>query len=597
MSDTLLDLLCNSCQMAFGPKQHTTTCYRCQTKIHAKKSCAIMQPESGHFFCTNCYATVAWCALGTHITDTDSLVTCLAGDCGEIIPACVLHSHPSIGSTALYCVDHQAELIECAVNGCMQHGLEDEMPYCSNCDLYHCPPHHPETQPGVENYCLVCRGSQPQHAIETVPWKERGHKVHIGDLTVHGATCERAMVYWGFDARTVDIARDAADFYLYEYIAAGGLADQPVLSDEQRLLHQIVLDRRAALHEHVAHVLSAYLDMVIGGELRHHPSVRNYLPYGGRSQAWVAWQAIRNALGVAALEDAIAIFEDWPDGTSIGGTKWAQCTRVLYLYETHVIDATTFIDRVFDLEHNGGAVLNKVRWKNNTMHFIKAVIGDLHGRNEPGWFLCSFASAPARKLWSEWVRACTANAVRYQQDPRAVRMHDGPFMHGALVYKYARFYGSETITIPEWKAWLAYAKRICADIARLGRMLDTHATNSSCTATQMARRIEGAPYQDVNEYRQMLIGIAFARVKDVAPQWPNTIQGPGLRYITKHGLTIDDATKTLVPASEALLAEAAEHGGLTRDQIKHAQHKEPTNPLVFTAATSSTYATTSWQEF
>ena len=105
----------------------------------------------------------------------------------------------------------------------------------------------------------------------------------------------------------------------------------------------------------------SYGFVACGGESRHHCNV-NSLPMG-REDCFDYFYAIglQNDR-VALLEDLVEIFgcDSWSSG--YGGRAWQGCAEILLARETGNLDAKTFVDRVFSLQHNGGSFLNKVGW-------------------------------------------------------------------------------------------------------------------------------------------------------------------------------------------------------------------------------------------
>lgn len=171
----------------------------------------------------------------------------------------------------------------------------------------------------------------------------------------------------------------AADFYTLIDLQCD-YPDEPKVNEPLAELTTLLADQ-----------FSAYLDMVIGGELRHtwentidpnrgyddeqYESIddmpisqmaqgilKGFIPYGsfkGRDFVWREWQAIRKKLGIDALKAATSIFHlKWDDG--YGGESWARATEVLIEYLTGGLSATAFVDTCFGLHHNNNIILDKV---------------------------------------------------------------------------------------------------------------------------------------------------------------------------------------------------------------------------------------------
>lgn len=157
----------------------------------------------------------------------------------------------------------------------------------------------------------------------------------------------------------IDPVTEMATFYLLDYIYATSFTT-PELADfakqAQALQAQQVLKLDAAFRE--------YLFMAIGGELRHHSAVQLTSSTNSRSKSWGAWLKMSEECGrPQLLEDAIELFQTdaWPS-SGYGGEAWANVARILQMRESNKLDARTFVDRVFSLQHNSGSVLDKVYW-------------------------------------------------------------------------------------------------------------------------------------------------------------------------------------------------------------------------------------------
>ena len=118
-------------------------------------------------------------------------------------------------------------------------------------------------------------------------------------------------------------------------------------------------------------VLVAYAHAACGGELRYHPDVASASPtVKTRKNAWVAWRAIWEKHGDAALIEMAKLFRTMKGG-SIGGERWAVAADILLAYHQGKLGPTPesndkmFVDRVLALEHNGGCFLNKRVWINH----------------------------------------------------------------------------------------------------------------------------------------------------------------------------------------------------------------------------------------
>lgn len=189
---------------------------------------------------------------------------------------------------------------------------------------------------------------------------------------------EETLTQWKLD-KSLRLETLAADLYTLIDLQC----DYP---DEPKI--NIPLAKLTAL---LANQFSAYLDMVIGGELRHacdntidvdarysespYTSIADMpisqtaqgilqafrpLPnYANRDAVWVEWKAIREKLGIKALRAAVEIFGlDWVDG--YGGDSWKKATEILIDYLTGGLTDLAFVDTCFGLHHNNNIILDKV---------------------------------------------------------------------------------------------------------------------------------------------------------------------------------------------------------------------------------------------
>jgi hypothetical protein len=134
--------------------------------------------------------------------------------------------------------------------------------------------------------------------------------------------------------------------------------------------------------ELLADQFAKYLDLAIGGELRHYIRCSDRIERdervpetASRSAAWMQWKGIREQHGITALKLAVDLFGlyDWKD--SYGGPSWANIAQALIEYETGEWTKLMFIDQVFSLKHNGGPVFSKV-W--DTTYLMEVLDANLH---------------------------------------------------------------------------------------------------------------------------------------------------------------------------------------------------------------------------
>lgn len=196
-----------------------------------------------------------------------------------------------------------------------------------------------------------------------------------------------------------DLAEAAADFYLLENLAAGG--------DEE------AVRKLARLEEQLASEFVSYLDMAIGGELRHARRhlgeealprdiacfFREVCP-GHRGKAWLVWTVVRRAKGPRALEIAEELFSDSRWRENFGGWAWGSVTRLLRRYLQGDLSSRIFVDQCFSLEHNNGSVFNKLY---DTTKLARVLVAQSEDDYEG---LLARASKEVRRRWRlrEWRR-------------------------------------------------------------------------------------------------------------------------------------------------------------------------------------------------
>ncbi|KKN86814.1 hypothetical protein LCGC14_0263730 [marine sediment metagenome] len=155
--------------------------------------------------------------------------------------------------------------------------------------------------------------------------------------------------YWWPELEiNLDTTKIAADFYL--------------LSESARINPELkpVLEQFA---EVVAKDLAIYLDAACGGEARHSRTGYRGLLRGSRNLARKEWRILRQTLGVGLLLDLRDAFNDPDQFTgSFGGEKWANGAELLHHFLVGEINAVTFVDLAFDLQHNSGCMFNKIQY-------------------------------------------------------------------------------------------------------------------------------------------------------------------------------------------------------------------------------------------
>lgn len=129
------------------------------------------------------------------------------------------------------------------------------------------------------------------------------------------------------------------------------------------------------IEREIADVFATYLLIATAGELRHAQALRrvsadatvlvnvglNYQLDRRAVQHSVLERL--SALGpketITFLEAGVRIFRDRTWASSYGGEKWAVITETLLQYLQGRLRSALFVDRVFDLRHNGGRLFDK----------------------------------------------------------------------------------------------------------------------------------------------------------------------------------------------------------------------------------------------
>lgn len=226
--------------------------------------------------------------------------------------------------------------------------------------------------------------------------------------------------------RECDPTLSMVDFYLAEWVRTVVTLRIPQTASTPcwnglRSARQIAQDA-ATIQSHIVNQLDsafrAYAFLAIGGELRHHPAAGAANPAHGRDNTWDWWLALGRKYGtVELLRDAKDMFEDYGWTSGYGGERWAEITSIALARETGKLDARTFVDRCFSLQHNGGSFLDKLPWMDYTRRMDKDTaegpwtfnyaacvdackyIGDAHAADETNLrVLLSYATRPVRQL-------------------------------------------------------------------------------------------------------------------------------------------------------------------------------------------------------
>lgn len=205
-----------------------------------------------------------------------------------------------------------------------------------------------------------------------------------------------------------DPVQGMADFYLLSYMETQPPA-APYAVDYVDAMQAITSEAAKAKSQLVAELdqpFQQYLDIAIGGELRHHPAIGIKVLPASRRDAWAVWPSIREQVGPQALLDAAMLFEEFTNA-GYGGEPWAAAARILHQRVTGKIPPWIFVDRVFTMQHHNGSILNKVFWGQkgivNGNVELCLMVGEAHSDDETDLAtLLLFASPPTRELFGRW---------------------------------------------------------------------------------------------------------------------------------------------------------------------------------------------------
>lgn len=346
---------------------------------------------------------------------SDLLITCVNCEAKGVAPCC-----EAMDDVCEECAKESGDHVVC--ESCGNHFDSDSEDWCSDC--YGCQGcSHPEDEDEDEEQ------EEDSSLSAELPWETRGlvvtrdetiailypnlsetERTYSGNLE---GSYKKSAKMWGVDVQT-DPVQAMADFYLLDGIA-GMVFNSGTHVRQDPGCRQVAAEAQDAQDELVAfwdRQFCGYVDMVIGGELRHHRAF-NQIAKFGRATAWAQWKVIRDRVGPDALDDAAGLFREMPSSSrsGIGGEKWAIPADLLYARLTDRIDPKTWVDRVFTLQHNGGSLLNKLEWKVENMaqwniSRISKFLGPAHAAEEiPYGVLLVAASPHVQSLFAAWWRA------------------------------------------------------------------------------------------------------------------------------------------------------------------------------------------------
>ena len=173
-----------------------------------------------------------------------------------------------------------------------------------------------------------------------------------------------------------------ADFYLLESMIGTKVKDG--FSGDMYTGDGMAITLFEKVCRELSDEFAIYLDMAVGGELRHcwdhnNPAKHSAVPAGiekykeamadfsggedQRREGWRKWMALRRSAPKKTLvwvkwASEIFVADEWREGGT-GGEGWSTVAKVTYEYLCGNMKRRTFIDRAFTLQHNNGYVFDK----------------------------------------------------------------------------------------------------------------------------------------------------------------------------------------------------------------------------------------------
>ncbi len=196
---------------------------------------------------------------------------------------------------------------------------------------------------------------------------------------------------WGLEK--MNLINECADFYT--------LYDLTIDHSDDEYIMSIFKSKR----DHLSKQFASYLDMIIGGELRHCKNFGSFFQIKGsfrregeRHAVWSEWKNIRNQQGLNVLNKALECYKSGDWSTSFGGKAWAKVTEVLIRHIKGEDTETMFVDTVWSLQHNTTYILDKFWNINNLQKVLNLKFeGKIKELVNNG-----FCSSEVSQLWKEY---------------------------------------------------------------------------------------------------------------------------------------------------------------------------------------------------
>lgn len=245
--------------------------------------------------------------------------------------------------------------------------------------------------------------------FKALPTEKKGFILGFPDIQEGGGKVilpkewQTIALSWGVDF-TLNLGKECADFYTL-YRLNLDFSDAPGVADayEGQLARLKVQ-------------FSNYLDMAIGGELRHsknkaqrldailgknpgaYKMIKEVMQYAGqgRGTAWESWRHTRDHYGLEALAIAEVVFKEGGWVGAYGGKPWGTAAQVLKLWWEDVLTDAILVDTTWGLQHNCGRILNKAWYVDDSLGVILQA-----KQNGDKFAVAQYARKEVRELWME----------------------------------------------------------------------------------------------------------------------------------------------------------------------------------------------------
>ena len=205
-----------------------------------------------------------------------------------------------------------------------------------------------ESTKETKSSCFQLKTDNIQFEISLTIQKQQ-EKIHISSGTPNK---DVGREIWNLEK--MNLIQECSDFYV--------LYDLTIDHSDDAFLMSMFNSKR----DYLAKQFSSYLDMAIGGELRHcknfstfFSKTDNFYWETNRHQAWEGWRKVRNQQGIDAIKTAFEAFDKGKWSMGYGGKTWAKATQVLLRFLTGEDTATMFVDTIWSLQHNTTYILDK----------------------------------------------------------------------------------------------------------------------------------------------------------------------------------------------------------------------------------------------